>query len=167
MGPPALSFKQYTDAMFFATKWDLTGARRFMIDTLGSCLPDDPVVVIQMANVCEVNAPWLLHQYSKLCEREEPLSDSEASRLSTLCVVAISRIREIRTRYAGKQDGLVAGANWMRNRYTNEPYCEEWHRGGKCDCAPPIDLDHALPSTEELIKREEYLMKRITLEVRD
>lgn len=154
MGRPSLNFEQYADALFFVTKRGLSHARRFIIDSLGSCLPDDPIAVIEMANLCEVNAPWLLEQYLKLCERDEPLSNSEASRLSTLCVVAVSRIRETRSRHAGRTEGWLEG---LKARSTNRPCCGRWG-GGICSCKPPIG--DPPPSAVQMIEEEEYLMKR-------
>lgn len=165
MPTPQASFTEWSEALYFATQYGLSKARKYIINTLAEagCLPkDDPTAVIQLAECCKVNAPWLLPQYVAVCERSDPLSDTEAERLGIPTFAAISRIREKRAtleaqRKGGKEALTASCCGKPRIQMTQTRYGSS-STTVSCACAPyapPVT-----PATPDMIKDEPYLAKR-------
>lgn len=186
MPTPRASFAEWSDALYFATQHNLTKARLYITDTLepaGCLLRDNPTAVIQLADRCKVNAPWLLPQYVALCERTDPLSDDEAGRLTVPDFAAISRIREKRATLEAQRKGAEEArtacccgkprpnpsysGTFNRNRRThfgggyNKGYDNDYDDSPTipaCACVPYTFA--AMPNTADMIKDEPYLTER-------
>lgn len=167
---PQASFAEWSEALYFATQYNLPKARKYIIDTVdaaGSLPQDDPTAVIQLADRCKVNAPWLLPQYVAVCERNDTLSDDEAGRLTVQALIAVSRIREKRARLEALQQGGEAAraACCCGKSRANPCHDGRFNRTAilpACKCAP-----HAgppIPATADLIRDEPYLLKRTSVE---
>ncbi len=79
--------------MSLATRWDFTDIRTLAIREIQS-LDMSPVDRVILAQEFDIGGRWLLGAYTALCERAEPLSISEGTRLGLETAMRVAQLRE-------------------------------------------------------------------------
>ncbi|KAH8103514.1 hypothetical protein BXZ70DRAFT_735785 [Cristinia sonorae] len=99
----AETFDEWTSILHLATRWDFTDIRSLAIRSIQS-LNITPVDRIVLSREYDISGRWTLAGYTALCDRHEPLSYAEATRLGLETSIRISQLRE-QLRYKGPGGG--------------------------------------------------------------
>ncbi|KAI0352036.1 hypothetical protein OH77DRAFT_1429073 [Trametes cingulata] len=89
----AKSVDEWQSILSLATRWEFNDIRELAIRQLQS-LDMHPVDRILIAQEFDIGGRWALSAYTALCERPEPLSLAEASRLGLETTTRIAQLRE-------------------------------------------------------------------------
>ena len=90
--PVTLSFQELADVLHLSTMWSFDRIREYAIDEIEK-EPRDPFELLELSFKCNVEK-WRLLSYRRMCERVQPLTLAEASRLGLPRFVAICHVRE-------------------------------------------------------------------------
>jgi hypothetical protein len=89
------SKESWMSILLLADMWKFDGVRSQAIEMLGD-LPLAPVEKLELCKRFDINMSWAEDAFTVLCERVEPLSDEEASRVGLETSNRIARGREER-----------------------------------------------------------------------
>ncbi|KAI0735308.1 hypothetical protein C8Q76DRAFT_610069 [Earliella scabrosa] len=98
---------EWTSILSLATRWDFNDVRALAIKQLQT-LDMSPTDKIVIAREYDVGGRWVLNAYTALCERPEPLSLPEASRLGLETAMRIAQLRE-QLRAGGRKSSRIGG----------------------------------------------------------
>lgn len=84
---------EWTSVLHLATRWEFIDIRALAIRSIQS-LDISPVDRIVLARDFDITDRWTLQAYTALCDRSDPLSYHEASRLGLETSVRIAQMRE-------------------------------------------------------------------------
>ena len=88
----ACTAAEWTSILSLATRWDFTDIRTLAIREIQS-LDISPIDKIVLAQEFDISGRWLLAAYTALCERAEPLSISEGTRLGLETAMRVAQLR--------------------------------------------------------------------------
>ncbi|CCM02991.1 uncharacterized protein FIBRA_05106 [Fibroporia radiculosa] len=89
----AHTIDEWTSILNLSTMWDFSDVRKLAIRKL-QALSMDPVDKIILSRKYRIHGEWTIGAYTTLCERREPLTIPEASRLGLETAIRIAQIRE-------------------------------------------------------------------------
>ena len=89
----ACTAAEWTSILSLSTRWDFTDIRTLAIREIQS-LDISPIDKIVLAQEFDISGRWLLAAYTALCERAEPLSISEGTRLGLETAMRVAQLRE-------------------------------------------------------------------------
>ncbi|RDX44226.1 hypothetical protein OH76DRAFT_1111592 [Lentinus brumalis] len=88
------TIEEWTSILSLATRWEFNDIRDLAIRQLQTLHGVSPVDKVILAREYEISGRWVLSAYMALCERPEPLSIPEASRLGLETSMRIAQLRE-------------------------------------------------------------------------
>ncbi len=89
----AKTLEEWTSILDLATRWEFPDIRALAIRSLQS-LDISPVDRIALSRDFDISGRWTLGAYTTLCERPEPLTFAEASKLGLESSIRIAQLRE-------------------------------------------------------------------------
>ncbi|KAL4245354.1 hypothetical protein ABKN59_009790 [Abortiporus biennis] len=89
----ASTLDEWTSILHLATQWEFADIRTLAIRSLQS-IDISPVDRILLSREYDIGGRWVLSAYTALCERAEPLTLAEASKLGLETSVRVAQMRE-------------------------------------------------------------------------
>ena len=89
----AQTLEEWTSILSLATRWEFSDIRSLAIRSLQS-LNVSPVDRIVLSRDFDISGRWTLAAYTTLCERPDPLTFSEASKLGLEDSIRVAQLRE-------------------------------------------------------------------------
>lgn len=99
--------EEWISILSLATRWDFNDVRALAIQRL-QALDMSPIERICIAHEYDISGRWVLAAYIALCERPEPLTLPEASRLGLETAMRIAQLRE-QLRAGGRKSSRFGG----------------------------------------------------------
>ncbi|KIO17516.1 hypothetical protein M407DRAFT_32816 [Tulasnella calospora MUT 4182] len=121
-GDDRFTFEQWAGALATANRLGIPRIRSYVTQRLQGALNHlDPFDCIDVATKYRVHE-WLLQPFIRICERQDPLSPAEVSRLGTERTSAVCRIRE--KLFAHKFESAITwvGSQWPQEVYVEDEY---------------------------------------------
>lgn len=101
---PRPNFLQLARAMKLADAWGFEGLKGYIRTQMEAVVSQgDPIQCLETAKLYKIEGPLLAAATKLLCERDKPLSTSEASRIALPQAMAICHVREARLAHMAKQ----------------------------------------------------------------
>ncbi|RPD57425.1 hypothetical protein L226DRAFT_554217 [Lentinus tigrinus ALCF2SS1-7] len=104
----ARNLDEWTSILSLATRWEFNDIRTLAIRQLQTLDGISPVDKVVLGREYEFSGRWVLSAYIALCERSEPLSIPEASRLGLETAMRIAQLRE-QLRAGGRKSSRIGG----------------------------------------------------------
>ncbi|KAI0753397.1 hypothetical protein C8Q80DRAFT_1305697 [Daedaleopsis nitida] len=104
----AHTLDEWTSILSLATRWDFNDVRALAIRSIQALDGLSPVDKIALAHEYDVTGRWVLAAYTTLCERPEPLSIAEATRLGLETATRVAQVRE-QLRAGGSRSARMGG----------------------------------------------------------